>query len=99
MSKIRESANGAECLVRIPGRCNHNPETVIAAHIRIAGLCGMGAKPSDILTVRACSACHDVMDGRVKAPEFSSDELTGYIHDAHCRTLVEYVKNGLVVIK
>lgn len=96
MSKIRKSAKHKDCLVRLPMVCNFNPETVIAAHIRIAGLSGMGCKPSDILTVRACSNCHDVIDGRTKAKHISEDELTISVHEAHCRTLVEYEREGLI---
>ncbi|MGB2336254.1 MAG: nuclease domain-containing protein [Alcanivorax sp.] len=95
-SKIRQSAKGKGCELRLPGVCSHNPETVIAAHLRIAGTCGTGIKPSDLLTVRACDACHAVIDGRAKAPHLSTAELTLYVHEAHCRTLVEYEKEGLI---
>lgn len=93
-SKIRKSAQGKECLVRLPGICNHDPETTVAAHIRIAGTCGMGLKPSDLLTVRACHACHDEIDGRTQL--LPADEVRLYVHEAHCRTLVEYEKEGLI---
>lgn len=92
MSKIRKSAAGKDCLVRIPGICNFDPATTVAAHIRVAGMCGIGMKPSDILTVRACSSCHDVIDGRAKY----DGDIKLYIHEAHCRTLVEYEKEGLI---
>lgn len=95
-TRIRKSAKGKDCLLRLPGVCNHNPETVVAAHIRIAGLCGIGLKPSDLLTVRACDSCHGVMDGRIKADHISADDLTLYIHEAHCRTLDVYHREGLV---
>lgn len=94
MSKIRKSANGRDCLVRFPGICNFNPETTVAAHVRIAGLCGVGIKPSDLLTVRACSACHDEMDGRTQ--KLLLRERILFIAEAHCRTLVEYEREGLV---
>lgn len=98
MSKIRKSARGKQCLVRIPGVCNFTPETVIAAHIRIAGTCGVGMKPSDLLTVRACSACHDVIDGRVRPKGLKKEDLILYVHEAHCRTLIEYEREGLIKI-
>ena len=98
MSKIRKSARLKDCLVRIPGVCNFNPETTIAAHISIAGLHGMGLKASDLLTVRCCSSCHDVIDGRVKS-EFSKAEIKGFLLDALCRTLVEYEQEGLICKK
>lgn len=93
-SKIRKSAKGKECLVRLPGICSHNPETTVAAHIRIAGTCGMGIKPSDLLTVRACLSCHDEIDRRTQL--LAADEVRLYVHEAHCRTLVEYEKEGLI---
>lgn len=98
MSKIRKSANGKNCLVRIPGVCNFNDATTVAAHLRIAGAAGIGIKPSDLLTVRACSACHDVIDNRVRPKGLKKEDLTLYVHEAHCRTLVEYEREGLVTL-
>lgn len=66
MSGIRKAAKGQRCQVRLPGICNHNPETVVLAHYRLAGMCGTGIKPSDLLGAFACSSCHDCIDGRTK---------------------------------
>ncbi len=68
MSKIdrRKEARGQPCMVRIMGVCNHNPETTVLAHYRLAGYCGAGMKPDDDLGAWCCSACHDVIDGRRK---------------------------------
>ena len=63
MSKICESAKGQECQVRIPGVCNFNPETTILAHLNGGG---MGRKNPDYQGAYCCSACHDVLDGRVQ---------------------------------
>ena len=60
-SKYRESARGQDCMVRIPGICNGNSETTVLAHLNGGG---MGRKRSDIHGAFACSACHDVLDGR-----------------------------------
>ena len=60
--KIRESAKGQECQVRIPGVCNFNPETTVLAHVGKGG--GMGQKCDDIHATYACSSCHDAIDGR-----------------------------------
>lgn len=95
MNKIRKSAQGKQCEVRIPGVCNHNPETTVCAHIRQNGLCGVGVKPHDLMTVRACSACHDAIDGRIKTP-FTRDEIRLMVHEAHLRTLQAYIDEGLV---
>jgi len=96
-SKIRKSANGQGCLVRLPGVCNHNNETTVAAHIRAPGVAGMGQKPSDILTVRACSSCHDEIDRRTRFLE--ADFVKIATHEAHCRTLIEYINEGLIKIE
>ena len=65
MSKITKSAQGEECLVRIPFVCNHDPETTVFAHL---GGAGMGMKHPDSEGAYCCSACHDVYDGRVPPP-------------------------------
>lgn len=51
MSNLRKEAKGRECQVRLPGICNHNPETTVLAHYRMAGLNGVGMKPDDILVL------------------------------------------------
>ena len=38
MSKLRKSAKGQLCLVRLPGVCNHNAETTVLAHLGGAGM-------------------------------------------------------------
>lgn len=62
--KIRNSARGEDCSLRL-GICSH-PETVVLAHIGRRR--GMGIKCSDHFAVYACSACHDIIDGRVNNP-------------------------------
>lgn len=94
MSKIRKSAQGKPCEVRLPRVCNGNPETVVAAHIRIPGVCGVGMKPSDLLTVRACSACHDEIDRRTRV--LLAETVKAYTLDGLCRTLVQYEREGLI---
>ena len=59
MSKITQSARGERCQIRFPGICNHDPETTVFAHYRLAGYCGTGIKPPDFMGAYACSRCHD----------------------------------------
>lgn len=66
MSKLTKEARGRECQVRIPGVCNFNPETTVAAHYRLAGTSGTAIKPDDIQAAWACSACHDEVDRRTR---------------------------------
>lgn len=95
MSGIRKAAKGQRCQVRIPGICNHNPETVVLAHYRLAGTCGTGIKPSDLLGAFACSSCHDAIDGRTKT-DLTHDELRLAHAEGVMRTLVILEKTGLV---
>ncbi|WP_085438342.1 DUF1364 domain-containing protein [Escherichia coli] len=63
-ANLRKEARGRECQVRIYGVCNGNPETTVLAHYRMAGICGTGMKPDDLIGAWACSACHDEIDRR-----------------------------------
>lgn len=73
-TNLRKEAKGRSCQVRLVGVCNYNPETVVLAHIRIAGITGAGQKAPDQLGAWACSACHDAIDLRTKT-DYSRDEL------------------------
>ncbi len=44
MVNLRKAAKGQMCQIRIPGYCNHNPETSVLAHYRLAGTCGNSDK-------------------------------------------------------
>ena len=92
---LRKEARGRGCTVRLPGVCNHNSETVVLAHIRMAGISGMGLKADDLLGAWACSACHDAIDRR------SHTELErDYVRLAHLegmvRTIAQLRSEGLV---
>lgn len=83
-------------MVRIPGVCNGDPATVVAAHYRLAGYCGMGLKPNDTMAAWCCSACHDAVDGRRRVRGMTREE----IRLAHCegvlRTFEAVQAMGLV---
>ena len=95
MSKIRESARGKQCLVRIPGVCNWDRETVILAHVNGAG---MGTKGLDFQGAYCCSACHDVVDGRVAAP-YDRAEILNFMYEGVLRTQQALYSYGLIQIK
>ena len=98
MSKITESARGEPCLVRLPGVCNRNPETVVLAHYRLPGYCGTGIKPPDFMGAYACSNCHDICDGRVKT-DLDADEIQTAFAEGVMRTLVRLAEKGLIGAK
>ena len=95
MSKITQSARNEECQVRLIGICNHNSETTAFAHYRKGGLGGMGKKPKDIFGAYACSACHDVLDGRVKA-EIDLFTLDSEFKSAVLRTQLILINKDLI---
>lgn len=59
--KLRDSAKGQPCTLEIVGVCNHDPATVVLAHIRDETK-GMGKKALDISACFACSSCHTHLD-------------------------------------
>ena len=61
---LRKFARGKRCQLRTPF-CNHDPETTVLCHLRMAGVAGTGQKPPDLIGIHACSRCHDVLDGRI----------------------------------
>lgn len=72
--KMRASAKGQQCTLRLAG-CNRNPETTVLCHINIKGRSGIGQKPNDNEACYGCSHCHDVIDGRVKGVCTDADKL------------------------
>jgi hypothetical protein len=64
MTKLRKAAKGKPCMVRVPGICTGGGEDTVLAHYRMAGACGVGMKPPDVLGAWCCHACHDAVDGR-----------------------------------
>jgi hypothetical protein len=93
--KLRKAARGRECMVRLPSVCNHDPETTVLAHVRLAGVSGMGMKSDDLLGAWACSSCHDAIDRRAH-----TDVDRDYVRLAHLegmvRTIAVLKKEGLI---
>jgi hypothetical protein len=81
--------------VRLHGVCNHNSETVVLAHYRLAGVSGMGMKSPDIIGAWACSACHDAIDRRAHT-DLERDFVRLAHLDGMVRTIAQLVKEGLV---
>jgi len=89
MNKLRKSAKGRECQIRIPGICNHNNETVVLCHL---GGAGMGLKNDDLFGAFGCSSCHDAVDGRLR----TNYDYKLYFYDGMIRTQKIWLKEGLV---
>lgn len=93
MSKLTEAARGMDCQIRLPRVCNFNPDTTVLAHYRLAGTCGMGMKPPDLLGAWACSSCHDRVDLRI-FDDFTQQELDLAHAEGVMRTLNELIRRG-----
>jgi len=91
--KIRASAKGQECQVRLP-MCNGNPKTTVFAHL---GGGGMGSKTSDLIGCYSCSDCHDVIDSRVRS-DYSPAYIKFAQYEAIFRTQQILLDAGLVKI-
>ena len=94
MNDLRTLAKGRECQIRLPGICNGDRATTVLAHIRINA--GIGRKPHDLIGSWACSACHDVVDGR-RQTMFGRDELRLSHLEGMARTIDVLAQEGLIV--
>lgn len=92
--KLEKLAKGMDCMVRLPGVCNFNPETTVLAHFRMAGLCGTGIKPPSLIAAWSCSSCHDEIDRRTRLLEGE------FVHTAFLegviRTQYELIRKGVI---
>lgn len=96
MSKIRESARGEACQIRIPGVCNGDPATTVWCHANgTAAGKGLGQKSHDLLGAYGCSACHDFVDGRTKLWMTRDDRRLAFA-EGHFRSLRILIEKGLV---
>jgi hypothetical protein len=92
---LRNEARGRGCMVRLPGVCNHNSETVVLAHVRLIGVSGMGMKADDLLGAWACSACHDVIDRRARTDMDLKEVRLAHL-EGMVRTIAQLRKEGKV---
>lgn len=97
MANLRKEAKGRECQVRLPGICNFNPETTVLAHVRLAGITGIGQKANDILGAWACSACHDEIDRRTRMLDINEVQLAHA--DGVYRTIDTLCREGRICVK
>lgn len=94
-AKIRASAKGEACQIRLEGVCSFDPATTVFCHINGAGL---ALKAHDIHGFYGCHACHQVIDGQVNHA-FSRDYLLAAQLHAMVRTQSLLLSKGLIVCK
>ena len=95
MTYLRRAAQDKPCMVRLPHICNGDIRTTVLAHVRLAGISGIGLKSPDLIGAWACSSCHDTIDRRA-----NTDLDRDFVRLAHlegmARTINELCKEGLL---
>ncbi|WP_280041990.1 nuclease domain-containing protein [Pseudomonas sp. Hg5Tf] len=87
--KLRDSARGQACTLRLSG-CGHDDGTVVLAHIP-CGQKGMGMKGPDMIACFACDNCHSIIDGRRRGEYTDADLIR-----ALAETQLIWIKQGLM---
>jgi hypothetical protein len=88
---LREIARGKECMIRLPGICNFNPETTVLCHYSLAGESGRSIKSPDILGAWGCSECHRISDGG-KSTNYTRDQIRLWFAEGCLRTIAELIR-------
>jgi hypothetical protein len=96
--KLRTSARGQLCMIRIDGVCNCDTGTTVLAHAPHDMNKGTGHKPDDV-GAWACSNCHDYVDGRTKVPGVTRQDRMAWFHQGVYRTVCEQIRQGVLVVK
>ncbi|KJZ03272.1 DUF1364 domain-containing protein [Pseudoalteromonas piscicida] len=92
--KLRNSAEGQECQVRIPGICNFDPSTTILAHVAKGS--GVGQKCDDIHATFCCSNCHSEIDRATRiTPKDYADQCA---YEGMVRTQTIWLNQGLIKV-
>ena len=74
MNKLTKHAKGEDCSIRLPMVCNFNPETTVPCHMPGVRFGHGVARKTDFFAF-GCSSCHDVVDGRAKAPHLTAEQI------------------------
>lgn len=96
--RIRDSARGEECTVRIIGACTFNPEHTIWSHapLQAAGK-GKSIKAVDLAGAYCCTSCDAVIDGqRPLPPGATRDSVMLDWFMGHMRSLERLCRKGLL---
>jgi len=94
--KIRDSAKGEDCTLRLSPNCTDEWGAVVLCHV--GKLSGTSAKCHDTFAVYGCNYCHDIIDSRVK-----TDIAKGQIAREKLRALEEtqskFIQKNLIQVK
>jgi len=80
-------ARDQSCTIRLPGCTGGGEDTVLAHYRSIRFGAGVGRKPPDWIGAYSCAHCHDVVDARVFAHDYSRDR----VRLAHAEGVIESI--------
>ncbi len=95
--KLLDSAKGQPCEIRIPGGCNHDPETTVSCHVHDDSF-GMAQKADDSSTFHGCAACHSFLDTGAWLGKFTEAQMLRMILRAILRTLRNRIDRGFLPV-
>lgn len=96
MARLRKAASGEHCTLQIHPFCTGNDEETVLAHLP-SSMKGIAIKSPDWWGAFACSACHDIMDGR-RTVELPAGEIERCIFRGLFRTWQRHLETGLIVV-
>jgi hypothetical protein len=94
--RLLDSARGQNCTLRIPGVCNGNPDTTVAAHSnQLVHGKGLGLKAHDCFIAWSCSSCHIEIDQGLK---LSRQQKNDYWQSGFERTILQMFLLGIIKV-
>lgn len=97
MSKIRKSAEGENCTVRLDG-CRNDTTTTVLAHLNsVRHGHGTAHKNSDLHGAYCCFHCHQILDNAVKT-NLDRDFVKLAHYEAILETQLKLIKKGLITL-
>ena len=91
--KLRDSARGQNCTLRLDG-CFPSNDTVVLCHVPGTGQKGMGMKTFDVCAVFGCMNCHQILDGQKKG-EWDYKNIVRALTE----TWAVWIELGLISVK
>ena len=90
-NKLRKSARGQDCTLRIPGVCSHDPEQTVLCHVSTKRTSAMAGKNHDNFSFEACAPCHAWQEKHKGEPECAQ-----YVLEAMDETNDRRIREGLI---
>ncbi|MGY8962532.1 MAG: nuclease domain-containing protein [Rhodospirillales bacterium] len=88
---LRKEAKNRECQMRLLSVCNRDDATVVLAHVRLAGVTGVGQKAFDALGCWCCSECH-----RYQTEYPGDDQIQRSFYEGVIRTQYQLIKEDKI---